>query len=183
MRTAPRPARGFTLIELMIVIALIGMIATIAIPTFGRFVLRSKTTERRLIMNVIKQSAEDFYVQYGRVQDAQGNARPFLWGAPNPPGPPTPGKRALVRTLGDWEIVLPPNIAAIEGNLYYTYTFWLLDFPSAQWLYMFVEGDLDGDYQISQKWAYWVRENGVYRTHPEWGWIWPPDGSEDQTTF
>jgi prepilin-type N-terminal cleavage/methylation domain-containing protein len=183
MRASRRTCRGFTLIEIMMVIAIIGMLATIAIPSFGRFVLRSKTTERRMVMNVIKRSAEDFYIQHGRVQDAQGNPRQFLYGGPNPPGPPTPAKRNFAPTLGDWDVLLTPNNTGFEGNLYYSYTFWLFDFPGSQWLYIFVEGDLDGDRATSQKWAYWLREDGVYRTHPEWGWIWPPDGSEDETTF
>jgi prepilin-type N-terminal cleavage/methylation domain-containing protein len=183
MKSAPRAQPGFTLIEILIVAAIIGLLASVAVPTFGKFVLRSKTTERRIIMHEIKRSADDFYVQHGRLQDATGNPVGFLYGDPNPPGVPGTHKRVFAPTLGDWDVLLPPGSSGIEGNLYYSYTFWIIDAPGSQWLQIFVEGDLDGDGIPSQKQAFWLREAGVYRTHPEWGWIWPPDGAEDQGTF
>ena len=59
--------KGFTLIELMIVVAIIGVLAAIAIPNFVRYQLRSKTSEARTNMGGIRtaqtsfQSTEDNY--------------------------------------------------------------------------------------------------------------------------
>ena len=59
--------KGFTLIELMIVVAIIGVLAAIAIPNFVRYQLRSKTSEARTNMGGIRtaqtsfQSTEDQY--------------------------------------------------------------------------------------------------------------------------
>ncbi|MEE2787319.1 MAG: prepilin-type N-terminal cleavage/methylation domain-containing protein [Myxococcota bacterium] len=44
--------RGFTLIEMMIVVAILGLLAAIAIPAFTKYVRRSKTTEA--VMNLRK---------------------------------------------------------------------------------------------------------------------------------
>src|SRR5262249_16450201 len=42
-----RKAKGFTLIELMIVVAIIGILAAVAIPAFLKYIKKSKTTEAR----------------------------------------------------------------------------------------------------------------------------------------
>ena len=59
-----RTQRGFTLIELMIVVAILGLLAAIAIPAFSKYVRRSKTTEavmniRRIFDGAVKYYTED----------------------------------------------------------------------------------------------------------------------------
>jgi prepilin-type N-terminal cleavage/methylation domain-containing protein len=53
--------RGFTLIELMIVVAIIGILAAVAIPVFAGQIKRAKTSEAVLQLNALAKSAKTYY--------------------------------------------------------------------------------------------------------------------------
>jgi type IV pilus assembly protein PilA len=57
--------QGFTLIELMIVVAIIGILAAIAIPAYNDFTIRSKVTEVVNMAGVCKTSVAEFYQSRG----------------------------------------------------------------------------------------------------------------------
>jgi prepilin-type N-terminal cleavage/methylation domain-containing protein len=52
---------GFTLIELMIVVAIIGILAAVAIPAFMDYMKRSKKTEAALQLNKIGKASKRVY--------------------------------------------------------------------------------------------------------------------------
>ncbi len=53
--------KGFTLIELMIVVAIIGILAAIAIPAFIKYVKQSKTSEAGLNLKTMGDGASAYY--------------------------------------------------------------------------------------------------------------------------
>lgn len=57
---------GFTLIELMIVVAIIGILASIALPAYQDYTIRAQVVESFSITGELKLSIKDFYKDRGR---------------------------------------------------------------------------------------------------------------------
>ena len=69
-----RVQQGFTLIELMIVVAIVGILAAIAIPAYSDYVVRSKVSEAMAATGACKTSVAEYISTKGAAALTAANA-------------------------------------------------------------------------------------------------------------
>ncbi len=128
---------GFTLIELMIVVAIIGIITTIAIPSFMQFQLRAKRAEANVNLEAIAKGEKSYASEYNVYASTLGT-----W-----PGPaPGVSKRT-------WDAPSKAAFALLswvpEGAVYFDYGVQVDNCPALDCFTAEAYGDLDGDGLLS----------------------------------
>jgi type IV pilus assembly protein PilA len=78
--------KGFTLIELMIVVAIIGILAAIAIPAYQDYTIRAQVTEGLNLADAVKTSVAEYYANNGTWPIGLLGANPALGYTADPSG-------------------------------------------------------------------------------------------------
>lgn len=68
-----RSARGFTLIEVMITVAIVAILASIALPSYSNYVRRGKLQEAFAQMATARAKLEQYYQDYRKYGTANGS--------------------------------------------------------------------------------------------------------------
>lgn len=140
--------QGFTITELMIAVVIIGVLATIAIPSFTSYIYKARVTEASNFLGEIKQRQESYRNEFGQYCAVNGAD----WGNYNPSG--IPGIDPVMwESTPEWDQLG----AAPDGPIRFQYAT-VAGFPGVNpptgtnlnlndhWFAARAQGDLDGDH-------------------------------------
>jgi len=65
---------GFTLLELMIVVVIVGVLAAVAVPAFGSYVKRARASEATDFLSEIRQRQESYRSEFGQYCAVSGTS-------------------------------------------------------------------------------------------------------------
>jgi prepilin-type N-terminal cleavage/methylation domain-containing protein len=114
---ASRTKNGFTLIELMIVVAITGVLAAVAIPSYSRYVKKSKTSEALTNLRKVYDGEITFFQDEHINSAGMAISKGFVYCVPQPATKPGRDKRYANWDDRGWPLIR----FATDGPVLYTY--------------------------------------------------------------
>jgi general secretion pathway protein G len=109
----PANNRGFTLIELMIVVSIIGILAAIAVPNYQWGIIKTKESVLREDLYNFRSTIDQFYADQGKYPDTLTDLvdKQYLRGIPR-----DPFANKDIAPVDSWETSPPPAAAASASS-------------------------------------------------------------------
>ncbi|MCV2353690.1 prepilin-type N-terminal cleavage/methylation domain-containing protein [Paucibacter sp. B2R-40] len=111
MKLNTRKASGFTLIELIVVMAIVALLASIAAPRYFNSLQKSKETALRSSLSTMRDALDQFAADKGRYPDTLEELATARYIREIPEDPLTGSREA-------WVVLAPPPDAVATGQVY-----------------------------------------------------------------
>jgi len=158
-QTRNRRWGGFTLVELMIVLLLIALIASMAIPEFTNMVIRTKQSERDITMRAIQAAMVELIAQNEKFPNDLGSGASEILCDYDPPLPITGAKKQWVRGQPGWSSISWEPTSFV----YFHYFAYGYSSPGLSYFYVIAASDLNANGIPGYKETWWQRDtSGIW---------------------
>lgn len=118
--------KGFTLIELMIVISIIGILSTLAQPSYVQYKIRAREASLKNTLFVFRDAIDKYYADHGKYPDSLEDLveKKYIRSIPNDP---------FTKSSSTWVVILSEEESGIYDIHSGSYKIGLDGVPYNEW--------------------------------------------------